>query len=267
MLGSGTGVVASILPLFGTQRLVGYGLKLAGGPVYLSRVYDPVTNPENLFFSSSISVLLIGSAELRFHLRKDLHLHLSAAYMHISNGGLKEPNKGMNYPTLLAGVSYLMTNEALPTYTRQRTWQNNRPVTYSLSALYTSRATGGLTDKRLDLYGLDASFNWRHGMLGEWRSGIEWVHDPKRTLEASRRGVSLQANHAGLHTGEYLTAGRFALGMALGMYIWEPDPGKDLVYQRYSLSVELIRHIRMAITLRAHRSVADFADIRLGFVL
>lgn len=266
LLGSGTGLLAFIHPLFSMQRKVGYGLKLAGGPVYLNRVYDPVSNPDNLFFSSTLSVLLAGSAELRYSIRNNVHLHMAAAYMHISNGGLKEPNKGMNYPTLLVGVSHLLTDESLPSYPKQRTWQNNRPVSYTLSALYSSRLTGVLTDRRLHLHGLEASLNWRHGMLGEFRSGIEYVYDPKRALVATRVSRSLNANHAGLHVGEYLIAGRFALGAALGIYIWEPDPFKDFFYQRYTLSLELTKHVRAAISLRAHRSIADFADVRLGFV-
>ena len=34
-------------------------------------------------------------------------LTASGNYNHISNGGLKQPNKGINYPTLALGLDYI----------------------------------------------------------------------------------------------------------------------------------------------------------------
>jgi hypothetical protein len=33
---------------------------------------------------------------------------MSAQYNHISNGGIKEPNKGLNYPTVAGGFHYYL---------------------------------------------------------------------------------------------------------------------------------------------------------------
>lgn len=263
LLGTGTSVMGFVEPYFGFQRKVFWSFRLATGPVYLSSVYDANNNPDNLFFSSRISLLMQVGVNIGYRLGQQTSATIGVFYNHISNGGLKEPNKGMNYPAVQVGVQQILFKPAeLLQYERRRNWRNEKPISCAISILYTSRATGDIYDKRLNVYGLDGAVHWRHGFLGELRAGAEWVADEKRSAVARREGWSLSPHHLGLHIGEYLIAGKFSLGLAIGAYVWQGPPYKDPVYQRYQLGYRPLKFLQISASLRAHRSVADFADLR-----
>ncbi len=267
ILGIGAGAMAMVQPMFGLNKTWSYGLRLAGGPVYLNKVFHPEQNPDNLFFSSTVSAILQGGFELHYRMQDRWGIYGHAVYNHISNGGLKEPNKGMNYPTILLGIAFYPKGLlSIPTYPYNRSWENEQPWSAGLGVLYSARSTGDLYAKRLHVYGIDASVHYRHGILGESRLGVEWVADAKRSRNAQERGGQLSEHHLGIHAGEYLMAGKFSLGLAIGAYIWNRDPSKDPVYQRYQLSTDIHKNIRLSLTLRVHRSVADFADLRLTYL-
>jgi hypothetical protein len=267
LLGTGSSLMGFVEPYFGFHRKLFWGFRLATGPVYLSAVYDSISNPDNLFFSSRLSLLMQVGLSLGLRISQFSSVTIGVFYNHISNGGLKEPNKGMNYPAIQVGLQHMLypAPEFLQ-YERRRSWKNEKPITWVLSLLYTSRATGDIYEKRLPVYGLDAAVHWRHGFLAEMRGGVEWVADEKRSAQAQKEGWSLSPHHAAVHVGEYLMAGKFSLGLAIGVYVWQRNPFIDPVYQRYQLGYRPFKFLQLSVSLRAHRSVADFADLRCSIL-
>lgn len=77
------------------------------GLSYLNRLYDPVRNPNRNFSSPLNGMTGIGVYGRR---RMSEHLELvgvlAVDYRHISNAGIKQPNQGINIPTLVIGVAY-----------------------------------------------------------------------------------------------------------------------------------------------------------------
>ena len=94
------------------EPVISYGEKYlftirgGGGISYHNRIYDPVDNPLNMFFSSRISFPLYVAARFKYSINDKTFITLSASYNHISNGGYKQPNKGMNFPTLALGLEH-----------------------------------------------------------------------------------------------------------------------------------------------------------------
>jgi len=78
------------------------------GLSYLDNVYDERSNPENLFFSSEISGILLLNLTYNYLIKEQYQLNFSINYNHISNAGLKMPNKGMNFPTVSLGMDYIL---------------------------------------------------------------------------------------------------------------------------------------------------------------
>lgn len=81
-------------------------IRFGGGVSYHTKIYDQEDNPLNLFFSSRISFPAGIAARFKFCISNKTFITVSGTYNHISNGGYKQPNKGMNFPTLSLGMEH-----------------------------------------------------------------------------------------------------------------------------------------------------------------
>src|SRR5690606_35741573 len=107
-LGNAYSLTATFEPVLWRSAPWVLSLKSGIGISYLDQVYDPVTNPENIFFSNHLSfkIFLAPSLEYRFSPKWSGQLYFT--YNHISNGGQRQPNKGMNYPMAGIGVYHYL---------------------------------------------------------------------------------------------------------------------------------------------------------------
>ena len=105
-LGRAVGTGAFFEPLIRPTNRLFFSVRTTAGLVWLTRVFDRQTNPRNTFFSAPLSGLLALSASAHVRLGRQMQASLSASYNHISNGGTRQPNRGMNYPTLGLGLTY-----------------------------------------------------------------------------------------------------------------------------------------------------------------
>ena len=65
--------------------------------------------------------------------------------------------------------------------------------------------------------------------------------------------------------GHDLLLGRFNFQIQLGAYVYSPFKRRDPVFQRYGLSFYATKSFFAGINLKAHRQVADFLDVRVGY--
>nr|MBI1229702.1 acyloxyacyl hydrolase [Cytophagales bacterium] len=259
VLGSATALSGTFEPILWKFNKIQLNLRSSFGVAYLSRVYDTETNPSNTFFSSPISFLLAVSPTLQWHLRDDLALNLSFNYNHISNGGQKQPNRGMNFPMLGVGMSYLPKPISLPKYAREK--PNGQRFLY-LEAYGTLRgeSTG---DNRQPLLGVTFGGVQRIGSFQGLGAGFESQWDNSLLVGANQRNRLIHAPFLSHH----FLFGRVDFGQRFGVYVQKPDiyePDK-LFYQRYTLSYLLKNAVRIGVALKAHGHVAENIEVRLGY--
>jgi len=267
VLGSGLTALAYAEPFLSVHHRFNLSFRLGAGLAYLNQVYDPVSNPENLFYSTPFSFILGASLSANVALNQRLNLRLSGNYNHISNGGTKLPNKGINFPTLSLGLDYAIRPTPFPSRTKTR-WQNDRThfAQYSIAVLATAKTINETEPKRYPTYGLTASASRRIGRLSALLLGAEWVADRTLREELRRQGLDRDYHRIGVLFGHDLLVGRFGFSQQLGVYVYAPHPAMDPVYQRYGLSYRFTDHLFLGINLKAHRQVADLMDVRVGYV-
>ena len=108
VLGQGVTSVFFVEPFFGATRKTSFSIRSGFGLAYANKPYDENNNPDNLSYSTRLSFAMLLSANLNYRLNNRIMLSLSANYNHISNGGMKEPNKGINYPSVSIGLDYYL---------------------------------------------------------------------------------------------------------------------------------------------------------------
>ncbi|MGB3617706.1 MAG: acyloxyacyl hydrolase [Catalinimonas sp.] len=267
VLGRGLWVVPYVEPFLTVPRRFSPSFRFGTGVVYLTNPFDAERNPDNLFYSTDLSFLLTAELSLHYRLDDRWQLRAGGIYQHISNGGVRDPNKGINFPMVTLGAEYALRpmafgeRPAAPYEVPAKRW------TYDLLLVGSAQTAARSEAQRFALWGVAAGASYQLGRLNALLGGAEWIDD--RSLREQQRRLNDDTPHqrGALLLGHALLVGRFRFTQQLGVYVWSPLQPRDPVYQRWGLDLRVSRRLRVGGSLKAHRQVADYIDARVGVVL
>ncbi|MBD0257799.1 MAG: acyloxyacyl hydrolase [Cytophagales bacterium] len=265
VLGNGYTLLYYVEPFLSYRRRVNFSFRTGGGVAYLDTPYHPVTNPSNLFYSAPLSFLLQINLALNYRLSPHLNLRAAGYYSHISNGGMREPNKGINFPTASLGLDYTFRPPVLTERSRHRPGGAEARKNYFEGALaFTAKPANTGERQRHPIVGGVGTYHRVVSRRSVFHGGAAWESDWTLKEKAERLNQRTGFHRASLVVGHDLLIGRFEFSQVLGVYVYSPYRPMDPVYQRYSLKFRLNRRLFTAVTLKAHRQVADYLDGRIG---
>lgn len=267
ILGHGLTLMAFAEPFFNAHSRIAFSLRAGFGLNYQNQPYDPVDNPKNLAYSTYIAFAALINLSANIRINEHIKLVVAANYNHISNGGIKLPNKGLNYPGFSAGLDYSVK----PSYfTRIRDLEDDKVVFQKkwlrdFGIYYGFR---GITeDENLYfVYGIYGQISWQFGRVSALPIGLDFSHD-RGELAKSKIYTDLSertANKLSIYTGYDYVLGKIVLYFNLGAYLYNPDRISALLYQRYGFRVQLFKRLHTGLSLKAHGHVAHYFDVRLG---
>jgi hypothetical protein len=255
-------------PTYRMSDRVLFSFKAAAGLSYLNNPYDSIENPTNQSYSTHLSIYLLVGVGVWLKLSEQWWLNPTINYQHISNGGLRDPNKGINWPT--AGISVNYQPRSRPWYTGKKTaekyWKNYSPrydVTLMGAMLRGFDQDGNR--KRFFMGGLALQAAKQVASLSMLTLGAEVYHDGN--LQEKLRSDNIEASpvQAGLMLGHEFLLGRFQFSQRLGVYIFDQTPYYDRIFHRWGVQYRINRHFSAGLNLLAHRQVAEFLDFRLAY--
>ncbi|WP_232834985.1 acyloxyacyl hydrolase [Pleomorphovibrio marinus] len=259
VLGTATSLSGSFEPILWKNPSFQVSLSAGMGISYLSRVYDEQTNPDNNFFSAPISFLLYLNPKLTYSFSDNWQTSLVFHYNHISNGGQSQPNRGMNFPTVGLGVSYIPSNYDFP---RQERGSVRKKWNAYMEIFGTFRDAPG-SERRQPVLGLTLGTYYRVGKVNGFGLGMETNIDRSLTFDG-------EETHGWMHLpflSHHFLFGKFDFSQRFGYYLHKPEnyqPDK-LFFQRYVLSFRIVERLRVGIELKTHGHVAENIGIRLGY--
>ncbi len=265
IMGSSLAVAPYIEPILFSGRHFSSAFRLGGGLAYLNNIYDPVTNPVNLFYGARLSFILFMNFSASIKINEATNLRLSANYNHISNGGNIKPNSGVNFPTASIGLDYYIQPPHKKQFNRA-TAQNKGQLLVKTSLFYLTREFS-LTDKtRFPVFGFQTWAEMLVGRISALSLGLEYINDLTQKERITRYNLNVSDHHqAGLLIGHVFRVGRFSFAQSLGFYIHNPLATAGRIYQRYGLEFRFYRGFSFGTGLKAHLSRADFLDFRLSY--
>lgn len=270
VLGHSLAVVPYVEPLIRPWGRLYGSFQLGLGLAYVSEVYDERTNPTNLFFSLPVNLWAMLNAQLYYKMHRQWQLRAGCNYNHLSNGGMRTPNKGMNFPTFHAGLQYAFQPVELKKPLKNDDWKTQpSSFRYVLAVGSVKNAPATPTFPQVQpaiLYGLQWMFGRRVARVSSLTAGTEWIHDGYERILLDRQSVRTSAWKGGLLLGHELLVGKIRFTTHLGAYVYNPSRNTDAVYQRYGLYYRWGQHLLIGSTLKAHRQVADVFDLRIGWV-
>ena len=244
-----------------------FAFKGAAGISYLTNPFDSVRNPRNQSYSTHVSAYLLLGVGVWFRVGGQWWLNPSVNYQHESNGGLREPNKGINWPT--AGIALSYQPQAATYYTgqriKERTW-TRRPLRWD--AILFGIARRDLDERgqsrRLPLVGVGVQAAKQVGRISNITLGVEGYRDEELRMELLKDSIDVPPVKAGLQAGHEFILGRFLFTQQVGVYIYDKTPYFDRLYHRWGVQYRMGR-VGVGFNLKAHKQVADFADLRVSY--
>ncbi|AKD05316.1 acyloxyacyl hydrolase [Pontibacter korlensis] len=265
VLGNAYALILYVEPFLSAHRRVSLSFRFGGGLSYQSNVYDAISNPQNQFYSTRLAFPLTVNLMANYRLSETWLLRAGGTYSHISNGGIRQPNKGINFPMATLGVDYALRPATFPERQLQK-YEPEDTERYYLVALSGTMKDGRIdqTDKLL-LWGVTAYASQRTGRLSALTAGAEWVADYSIKEVMDEEDIDKDFQRGALLVGHELYIGRFRFNQMLGVYLYAPRKARDPVYQRWGLEYHTPPGLFFGINLKAHRHVADFLDVRVGW--
>jgi hypothetical protein len=263
VLGFGIANMFYIEPVFGAWNNLSFSIRAGFGISYKNRPYDATYNPLNFSYSTNFAfpLQLGGSAHLRLHSR--WYLDVTAVYNHISNGGIREPNKGINWPTMALGVGRYLHRPEFFHHEKKHWRADQTPDTRFDITFFTAFKE---PESKLYLFspGVELKYSRQMAHINALTAGMEWMYDRATPYRLEEPGESVDAHKAGVAVGHEFLLGKFLFSQQIGFYLHQPHRDNDAFYQRYGLVYRATPRLSGGIAIKAHRHVADFLDFRVG---
>jgi len=270
VIGSALALYPYIEPFISAEKPFSLSIRFGMGPAYMTKIYDQEKNPENLFNASHLSFIVVLNMGFNYRVSPNINLCIAGNYNHISNGGIKQPNLGINFPTINAGLDWSLSPAHFPSREKKSDLVPN-PEKFRFDLYLFATGKIDLNGSRSYLiYGLAANFSQRVGRINALTCGIEWINDgeikylAKENQITNKYGNIIDHHRAGILFGHELLLGRIIFSQQLGLYIYSPYKPRYFVYQRYGLSYRINKHLAIGISIKSHLEVADFLDVRTG---
>ncbi|WP_338766462.1 acyloxyacyl hydrolase [Bernardetia sp. ABR2-2B] len=267
-LGSSTNLMYFVEPYLAWKHKFKLSLRAAIGVSYLTQVYDSINNSENTFFSSPISFYLGVGLNGNYHLNKNYALNIGINYQHISNGGIRKPNLGMNFPTLSLGIDRTIDFPTLEKKPKEFFEYDKKVKTYLL--LNGSRATAkneNGKDINYPILGLSTGLLKPLSKINGVNTGIEIHYNFAYRQELQNQDNKQSAFVGGLQIGHHFSLGKIYFLQQIGIYTFRPKAIQTKwLYQRYSLWYSISQKWFVGFSLLSHGHIADYIDVSTGFI-
>jgi len=278
-LGSAHAVFPYInFPLIGKK---GFNIffRLGVGLGYLTKKYDRYENYENLAIGSHIN----GAVNLLFEARLPVGKHLVASggvsLVHFSNGGIKQPNYGLNMPGINFAIAYKLSREnpylkskLLPElypfeFDGKRFLQLDFDIAFGMKDMQSMLGSG---NKYL-VTAIWGNLLWPVGYKSRLGFGFDVSYDgsDEKTLKLRNEypDHQIQLVKTGVAGSYELSFPRMAIMLNLGWQLTGLDKRDGYVYEKLALRFSLTDDLYTALTLKANYGKADFISLGIGYKL
>ena len=245
-----------------------FSFRTSAGLSYLTDPFDSIRRPNNRSYSTSMNVYLLVGLGVWFKVSDNWWLNPSVNYHHESNGGMKQPNSGINWPT--AGLTLSFQKDTRPYYTgirsKERAWRNNS-IRWDFGIFGTLKRALDVdgSSLRLPLAGLSFQGAKQVGRINVLTIGTEVFRDWALKHQLKQDSIAASSVKAGILVGHEFKLGKFLFSQRLGLYIFDQTPDFDQLYHRWGLIYRINPNIGIGLQLSAHRHIADFTDLKIVY--
>ncbi len=268
ILGKGLVSAYFLEPTYRLNKNIFFSFRGAAGLAWLSNPYDPDHNSENMSYSTSVNMYTTVGLGLWWRLSDKWWINTSANYQHSSNGGMKQPNKGLNYPTAGLAVSYIP--QPMPYFSgersKERYWKH-QPVRWDLGLFGTAKRiqTDSGQSKRVPIVGIQLQAAKQVGRINALTAGIEVSGDRSVDMQLEKDSINASAIRAAVLGGHEFLLGKFLFSQRIGVYFFDQTPYFDAWFHCWGINYRINKSLDVGLNLKAHKQVAEYFDFRIVY--
>ena len=256
-LGQGLTAVFYVEPFFKAKGKLRFSLKGGTGIAWLSNPYDENTNPENLTYSSNLSFPLFIGFSSYYFFNPSWAIKNTIAFQHLSNGGIKQPKLGINYPTISLGLEYALQPYRIPSVPIPKPFTKENQTTIELG--FTLKEDTTDTNNRL-LISLRPNRSHQLSRINAITYGL--------LLEYEQQDAEAESDkfRAGILFGNEFIMGEFRFGQQIGAYLYKGYSAPNLIFQNYYINYRLSKYLLIGTHLKVHGRKAEYININVGYL-
>ena len=266
ILGKGFMLSYFIEPTFRISKSLSFHPRANIGVTYLTKPFNAVTNPANRNYSLHLNPYMQIGAGATIRLNKKFALIAGADFRHISNGGLKEPNRGINWITGSAGLLYYGSDNDLVVFKKKYNpfWRGKKPL-IEAGIMYVPKQgySPYLKGTRSYLAGVFGQYTKQIGRTSGITGGAEMYYSKITLREVENSDAS--GIFAGVHAGHAFLMNRVKFSQQLGVYLHQSSKLFLPYYIRLGLDYRVQKHLMVGAHMKAHTDNADFFDLRVMY--
>jgi hypothetical protein len=268
-LGHSINLATYVEPYLSFSRKLQFSFRAGAGLAYLNRTFNALTNPDNTFYSRRLSFLMLVNLNAYYAITPALRASATVQFSHISNGGARDPNWGINYPTVGIGLEYMLQPETLRPREHQRfTNRSIKVITHLFGGQRPLQGHGTWPDKRAIIAGINTGVVKPLGRINAIGLGAELYYDGTSRLREARDNKDYKPLVGALSIQHYFFFGRLLFGQQLAYQVTalNPDVSKR-IYQRYFLEYRISRNWYGGVSLKAYGNISENLAITTALVL
>ncbi|RYY95408.1 MAG: hypothetical protein EOO11_15915, partial [Chitinophagaceae bacterium] len=237
--------------------------RLAIGPGWISRPFDPVANHKNTLLGSHLNAALQAGAYGTLRLGKHWSWNAGVSFLHLSNGTSSLPNLGLNIPALTTGLSYRYAVAAHPTRPRADTGRRSH---FELWASAGRKQWPIVSSPRRWVGVVGLEWQRRFAPNGRYGAQLQVFRDPTPlsgvdTIQKAPGGGGWQAGLGGAYI---LVIGRLEVPLQAGAYLFNRRDG-NVLYQTLGVRYRAGSRLRAGLHLKTHMGRADYFHAGIGY--
>lgn len=253
--------------LFGAGRFSFFN-KTGLGLGVVNRIFDPVTNPENVAMGSHLNLHFNFELAGQYQIHSRIAMLAGISMDHLSNGNLAEPNLGINYVTLNGSIKYRIGQQRTRVH-HIRESVSPQTETSIIAAVSTKHAKA-LQGKKYIASSL--SFEYKRKWWRTFTPGIgaDIFYDASTPAEmaafteTSHRGID--NFKTGIHLTQELVYGNFSVALQEGLYLGLTDKAFDnRMYNRLIIRHRAGKRYIFQFAMKSHVVVLDAFEFGIGY--
>jgi hypothetical protein len=237
------------------------------GLSYVSRKFDLEDNYLNVAVGSHLNIHFNLKLGFQYRTRDKLKFNTGLSFDHFSNSNITEPNLGLNYTTVYAGLKYAVGNETEKKVRELKPHEKgfHREFIYSAGMKH-PRAIGS------ELYFTSSAtfeLKWHLFRILHLGVGADLFYDASTqaemlTLEMDNHR-KLYDFRSGIHFSQEVIYKNFSLIIQEGFYmILKDQVEQNVMYNRGIVRYRLSEHLMVQLAMKSHLHILDYPELGLG---
>lgn len=261
----------SVYPYFRLDILAGKRFDLYNetgmGVSYVSEKFDLENNYLNVAVGSHLNIHFNLKFGVQYKTHQRIKLNSGVSFDHFSNSNTTEPNLGLNYATLYAGVKYRLGSKA----EKQAVTLTPHEKKIHYEFIYSAggkhpRAVGSRI-----YFTSSATFELKWHLFRVFHLGVGADLFYDRSTEAEMRTLELTNYRklydlrSGIHFSQEVVYNRFSLILQEGFYLILKDQVEQhVMYNRGIVRYRISDHFLVQLAMKSHLHILDYPEIGIG---